>query len=274
MINLADVFQLADDRFNQVAASKDFVLIDRVVARLHFAAQFGDQPDALLGKFVQLLRPQNVSAISEDFSLNAFQQSLQKGDGVMDIAWRDLKPEDLAALVDEQVELQSEEPAHRRNAALCKACKGFVAIDSAVVTDGKWRGIDERSAGLSACKHARKNGKMAGAAALQFDKTVVGNKARKLAGQVHEHFLFVEMFERAIVGEVEQNEDCGNLGKGEGRRPCQPMAAAARRERVLALVNIKTLANIIDQAENFGQLSNQHGQAPSEKREMWCFYAF
>ena len=68
------------------------------------------------------------------------------------VAGGDLQRHDLALVVDHEVQLEPIEPAHAGFAACSQAVEHLVAVDAAIMADGKLAGVGEVDAGLLAAQ--------------------------------------------------------------------------------------------------------------------------
>src|SRR5437773_2095770 len=68
---------------------------------------------------------------------------LGNGVPIIDVAWGEAKGQQLTLIVDDQVQLEAEEPAHRGLATCSAPSKDPMGVNAGIVTDGKGSGVDE-----------------------------------------------------------------------------------------------------------------------------------
>jgi superoxide dismutase len=110
VLNLLDVFELIVDAFDDRALAQSQLIHQWHEFVMHVLADLGDQVQAALPEFVEKALG-DVAPIRDELAGQALSQV---GDGltVVNVAGRDPKREQLATIIDDQVELESEKPAH------------------------------------------------------------------------------------------------------------------------------------------------------------------
>ncbi len=125
MMDLAKVFQFVDDGFNQGTTTQDGFFEVGTGHRFHVFLEFRDELDALIGQI--LGEPSSdVALIGKQLSEQAFTE-IRNRLPVIDIAGGELDTKQFSPGIDDEMELEAEEPSCRRFATLGVACKGFMA---------------------------------------------------------------------------------------------------------------------------------------------------
>jgi len=116
---LADVLEVIVDRLDERALAQQELVRERQQAVAHVLAQAGDELDALVDQEPLGERLWNVALVPKELAKGPFDALKQRRDGlaVVDVAAREAEGEQLAALVDDEVELEAVEPAERGLAA-------------------------------------------------------------------------------------------------------------------------------------------------------------
>src|SRR5205823_6572904 len=133
------------------------------------------------------------------------------GMSIIDIAWGQAKGQDLALIVDDQVQLKAVKPVDRGLATSSTAIKDAMGVNTGVVADGKGSGVDEADAATltQLCVQIGHQGHQH--RGHQLDKTPIAHQGGKLAAQVTVDILGVVGFEGAIVRLVKQDQDGHDL---------------------------------------------------------------
>jgi hypothetical protein len=145
MLDLRDVFELIRDGLDDGAFAEQELVGPVEQPIVHLFAQFGDElkplgHQQLLGEWLR------------EIAFGAFELAhqtcgqLRNRMPIIDIAWGQAKGQDLALIVDDQVELEAVKPAHRGLAASSTASKDAVRVNTGVVADGQRSGVDEADA--------------------------------------------------------------------------------------------------------------------------------
>ena len=126
---------------------------------------------------------------------------------IIDIARSQAERQDLALIIDDQVQLEAIEPADRGLATSSTAVKDAMGVDASVVTDGKGGGVDKADAatltqlGMQIGHQWNQHG------GHQLDKARVAHQDRKLTAQMTVDIFGIVGFEGAVVRLVEQDEN-------------------------------------------------------------------
>ena len=241
MSDLRDVLQLVDYRFDKGPLTQHELVKQRQQTVLHVLAQAGNELHVLLEKLVsQGLR--DVALVAEQLAKEAFGQMGYRL-AVIDIAGRQVESQQLAAIVDDQMQFKAEEPAHRGLASGRQAVKHPVSLDSPVVTDRQRGGIDEGNASDRSQACFEIETQRPECLRHQFDKPGVADQMRKLARQVPLHVLGIVGLEIAIARHMEVDDDCHDLADGQTGFATGTIRPSQNR---LWLLDGKHLAKIID----------------------------
>ena len=117
---------------------------------LHVLAYASDQVNVIDKQFFEkALR--DVSLVDHEFSEDFLRKLLvfQRGT-IICIGWCQLPLDDFSAVVDNDVQFETEEPTHSPFATCGKSPKGFVSSRALVVTNPNGGGINDRDAGAIA----------------------------------------------------------------------------------------------------------------------------
>lgn len=244
MSNLRDVFQLVDNRFDKGALAQHELVKQSQQTGLHILAQAGNELHVLLEKLVsQGLR--DVTLVAEQLAKEAFSQMGYRL-AVINVAGREIESEQLAAIVDDQMQFEAEEPAHRRLASGRQTVKHPVTLDPAVMTDGQRGGIDKGDAGDRPQACFQIETQRPERLRHQFNKPGVADQMRKLALQVLHDVLSIVGLKIAIAGHVEVDDDRHDLAGGQARFAAGSIDPTQKR---LCHLSGDCLAEIIDSDE-------------------------
>ena len=109
MLDLADVFELVDDGFDEGAFAQQELIHQGHETVLHVAFEACDQLQAAGEKTLEE-RLGDISPVAEEFAPEFPGQGVN-GLPVVDVARREADVEELPAIIDDQVEFEAEEPA-------------------------------------------------------------------------------------------------------------------------------------------------------------------
>lgn len=148
MLDLRDVLELIHDRFDDGALSQHDLVEHRHEPALHVRFQPGHELDSLVVKRLEE-RLRDVALIAEELAEHLPDQF---GDGlpVVCVAGRQAQREQLAAVVDHQMEFEAEEPVDTGLAAAGRPREDFVRMNTPVVADAQRGRVNKGDAGASA----------------------------------------------------------------------------------------------------------------------------
>lgn len=148
MFDLGNVFQLVVHRFNQGTLSQQDFVHQRHEDVFHVPTHGCDELNAL---FPERMKPfgRNVTLVAEELSGQSASQRRDRF-SVVNISWCQRDGQQLAAFIDDHMELETETPAHRCFAQLGKPAEYAVSPDSLVAADRQCGRVNERDAGVLA----------------------------------------------------------------------------------------------------------------------------
>jgi hypothetical protein len=164
-----------------VARIEQGFILQRYGQRLHVLADAGEQRQpATQQVFGQLLA--DIALVAEQL---AGQLPGQRWDGcgVMDIARGQLQGDDFMVVVENKVQLEAEEPAHRGLAALGQTGKDLVPANTMIIAHRQGGGVDLRDPGPGPQVADEKEHQRHEDAFLQADEVLVARHAGKVAAQ-------------------------------------------------------------------------------------------
>ena len=210
MLDLRDVFELISDRLDDGAfAEQKFVRpVEQTV--VHLCAQFGDEVQPVGHQQLLGQRLREIAFGAFEFAHEACRQ-LRNGMSIIEVARGQAERQDLALIVDDQVQLEAIKPAHRGLATSGTPVKDAMGVDASVVADGKRGGVNEANACTLTQSRMQIGHQGHQHRGHQLDKARIAHQCWKLAAQMALHIFSVIGFERAIVRLVEQDENGHDL---------------------------------------------------------------
>ncbi len=166
-------------------------------------ADRGDQMQAARPAFVEEALG-DVAPIRDDLAGQALGQV---GDGlaIIDVAGCDPKRESLATVVDDEMERESEKPAHGVFTASGDRLAHLVAVDAAVVTDDPGGRIGEGDAGLGAVTGIERHTSRHQRTGTQGQKPRVAQQVVKFTTGVLAQGHQVKRLDGAVLGVMEND---------------------------------------------------------------------
>ena len=140
MLDLADVLELIDDRFDEGTLSQQHLVQQWHQAVFHVALDAGDQAHAAKIQSLEEFLA-DVTLVAKKFAEQVLRQCLD-GFAVIHVAGGEANVEQFATIVGNQMQLETEEPSSRGLAALGEAGHGAVAENPQVVADSRRAGIE------------------------------------------------------------------------------------------------------------------------------------
>ena len=133
VLDLRDILELINDRFYDGTLPQQQVFRQRHQAVLHVRAQLGNQANT--EGFQQELKERlgDVALVAKQFTEQVFNQFWDRF-AIIDVAWRERHIEQFTSIVDNQMQLETEEPAGRTLSSLGEVGKYLVLLDAQVVT--------------------------------------------------------------------------------------------------------------------------------------------
>src|SRR5438045_6391103 len=131
MLDLIDVFELIRDSFDDSSfAEQEFVRpVEQAV--VHLCAQLGDEVQAVGHQQLLSERLGEIAFVAKEFAHQAFRQ-LGNGMPIIEVARGEAKGQELALIVDNQVQLEAVKPANRGFATSGSSGKDAVLVDTSV----------------------------------------------------------------------------------------------------------------------------------------------
>lgn len=219
-IDLADVLDLVVDGLDQRPLAQQQLVEQRHEAVGHVFAEPRDE--------LQILRQQGLEQGLGDVALGQPFGQMRDGGAVVDVARRHLERQQLAPVVDHQVQLEAVKPAYRGLAAPGQLFEHLVAADAAVVADDDGGRVDEGDAGDRALTLLEVGAQRHQHRLRQRDHVRVAGQAGKLAPEMAAHFVQVVGLEATVLRLVEMHEDRHQLA-GAQARGAPPLALPGRQ---------------------------------------------
>ena len=147
VLNLRNVLELVEDGFDNGAFAQQEFIRPQEEARFHPPLDRGQQVHAERGQELLGQGRRDIPFVGKELPKEGL---CEFGDGlaVIGIARGEGHPQQLAAIIDDEVELEAKEPADRGFAACGQAFKDFMLGDPAIMAYGQRRGVDEGGAGI------------------------------------------------------------------------------------------------------------------------------
>jgi len=209
VLDLGNVFELVNDALNEGSfAHQQFVRqVHELV--LHVFAQSGDEVKSL---FKEQLREGsgNIAAIPEQFAAQPFHHSRDRS-AIIDVAWGQATRQQVASVIDGQMQLEAKEPAHARLATPGFRSKDAVLADPFGVAHCQRRRVDEADACASPISALQIGQQGNHHLWDQGHKARVTEQTRKFAAEMHLDIVGVIRFEGSIVRLVKMNENGHHL---------------------------------------------------------------
>jgi hypothetical protein len=209
--SLRDVFELISDGLNDGSfAEKEFIRpVEQTV--VHLFAQLGDEVQPLGHQELLSQRQGEIAFGAFEFADEPCDQ-FGNGTPIIDIAWGQAKGQQLALIIDDQVQLEAKEPADRGLATCGAPFKHAMLVDACIVANSEWSGVDEADAATAAQLRVQIGYQWNQHGGHQLDEALVAHQGGKLPTPMALHVFSVIRFERAIVGVMEQDDDGHDLG--------------------------------------------------------------
>jgi len=139
VFDLGNVFQLVVDGFDDRPLPQQHFVGQGHEAVLHVLAHRGDEFNAMFKELLEeLLR--DIAFVAKEFTEQVTHETRHRL-AVIDIAGREMKGQEFAAIIDDQVQFEAIEPAHRRFAPLRQPVEHLVTRDAAIVEVDKVKDI-------------------------------------------------------------------------------------------------------------------------------------
>jgi hypothetical protein len=146
MLDLADVFELVDDGLDDGALAQEQLVREGEQALVHVRVQLGDQAQAQGDEKVSGQGLRDAALVSKELAEQAAHQTRHRAP-IIDVARRKAEGQQLAAIADDQMQLEAIEPADRGLATGGVDGEYVMLADARIAADGLRRRIDEADAG-------------------------------------------------------------------------------------------------------------------------------
>lgn len=247
MLYLAYVLEFVVDGLYHRSLAECYFVRKAHQAVLHVVADIGDQMDPIheqdLGQFLG-----NVSLVSEQLTVNPPDEPLVlQWLTVIDIGGGNGEAQDLAPVIDNDMELETVEPSHGGLAHLGQILEHFVVLDAFVPAHPHRGGVHKGNARTAAHTTGfQEHGKGQDIGLHQLGEPIVGNRPGKLRLHVLLYVMDVEVFEAPEPAQVKNDRYGDNLGLGHDRGPfgSVPQAALLEKRRELLAKLIRKTKNI------------------------------
>ena len=216
MLHLRDVLQLVIDGLNNSPLPREQPVGHRHKGALHVALEFGYQLYAVdeepLEEFLA-----DIPLVPDEFPIEELhKRPVLKRPSVVDIARREHEVKQLSLLVTDEVQLESEEPSHGALASPGNTTEGLVHMDALILADSQWCAVDEADARTLAQQYPLdEQSQRDGNLPLQLHEAVVGHLPWEKVAKMLADMFQIEMFQAAVAGVMEQNDDNHHLCLGE-----------------------------------------------------------
>jgi hypothetical protein len=171
-----------------------------------FFTQFGDEVQSLGDQQLLGQRLREIALVAKELARQAFHE-FGKRMPIIDVAWSEAKGQDLALVIDDQVQLEAIESADRGLATCGSSLKDPMLMDASVVADGKRGGVDKANTTTAAQLRMQIGHQWYQQGRHQLDEALVAHQGRKLAVQMTLDIFGVVGFERAVVRLLEQDHN-------------------------------------------------------------------
>ena len=191
---------------------------------LHILAYASDQVNVVDKQFFEkALR--DVSLVGHEFSENFLRKLLVFQWGtIICIGLRQLPLDDFSAVVDNDVQFETEEPSHSPFATCGKSPKGFVSSRSLVVTHPNGGGVNDRDAGaIAQTTVVEKQIKFERNHLLTFHKAIAREHDGKVLSPLFADHLGVESLEGSVAREVKEDENGDNFAVAHLKSAISPL---------------------------------------------------
>ena len=194
----------------------------------------------------------DISLVPNKFPIQEFYDCLMlKWLSVINVSRGNHEVKQLALLIADQVQLESEEPAHGTLTPLRNTLERLVYMDALVLAYPQRCAVNEADACTFAQQHLLdEQGKRDGYLILQFHETIVGNQLRKQMAQMLGNMLQIEMLQTAVAGTMKQNQNYHHFCFGK-RPVTMVFPLFCLLQSIFFHHCIKKTAKIIRHTENF-----------------------
>lgn len=134
VLDLGDILELVNDRLDNGSFLQEELVGHQYLAVLHVGSQLGDELEIEGSQQVLTQWLREIAFVSENLAEQLFDQ-MWNGFSIVHITWREQDIEQFAAIIEDQVEFEAEEPTGGGLAACSQALKHLVLMNPGVMTD-------------------------------------------------------------------------------------------------------------------------------------------
>lgn len=250
VLDLAHILELVVDRLDERSLAQQNLLLPIHELIGHVFPYMGDQFQATSIKFIEEVLA-DIAFVAKEFAPQIRRHCFDRRT-VIDVAGREGEGQQFAAFVDDQVELEAEEPTHGGPADGSDAVEDAMAMGPFVGADFQWRRVDEADAGDVAAAVCHEIGKQRDRhVADALDKAVVAGELGEVGAMVVLQ-VEVEVFESAIVAGLEGDEDGDHFA--DGQLACPVAMAFATGDEMLVIGLLKVKPEVVNVNEKRGKI--------------------
>lgn len=197
----------------------------------------------------------DVSLVGHEFSEDFLRKLLVFQWGtIICIGWCQLPLDDFSAVVDNDVQFETEEPPHSPFATCGKSPKGFVPSRSLVVTHPNGGGVNDRDAGaIAQTIVVEKQIKFERNHLLTFHKAIVREHDGKVLSPLFADHLGVESLECSVSRKVKEDENGDNFAVAHLKSAISPLFSVFANRFFLELL-FNLLTEFVDRIKDFRYL--------------------
>ena len=211
VLDLADILELIDDGLDERAFAQEQLVGEIHEHIAHILAQLGDEPEALRKEELLGEWRGDVALVAKKASEEPTDQ-VGNWPPIVGVAGREAQREQVATVVDHQMEFAAIEPSHRGLAAPCVHAEDPVLRDPRGMADAERGGVDEADPRTLPQLRVQVNSARYQVTRHEGHKAGITQEGGKLLAQMRLDMLGVEAFEPAIPRLLEENEDREDLG--------------------------------------------------------------
>lgn len=247
VLYLRDVLELIDDGLDERSFPEQQSVQQAHQARLHLLLGLGDQFDPLSKEKIEE-RLRDIAFVGEDLAKQMLEQ-IRNGRTIIHLARGQGEVEQIAFVIDHEMQLETEEPAHAGVPTLGDAGEDLMLLDAGVVADRQVRGVHEGDAAalVGSAQRAQVAEQRDEHGGDALDEAMVADQARELFVPVLADMGEVEGLEVAVVALVEGDQDGHDLALTEAALTLS--SAIVRLNQVRLEGGQELLAEVIDVAE-------------------------
>ena len=208
MLDLGDVLEFIIDGLYDSPLSSQQSVRHTHQCPFHVAFEFCYQLDAVNEEALEEFLA-NISFVSNELAIQEFYEGLVlKRLAVIDIARSNHEVEHFSLLIADEVQLKSEEPAHRALSPLGYTFERPVNMDALILADPEWCAVNETDTCAFAQQHfLDEKGQGNSNLLLQFHKAVIRYQFWEQVAEMVGNMLQIEMLQATVARAVKQNHN-------------------------------------------------------------------